>query len=268
MSERRVGLSSSCFYPLDGFEAVKRATLTGFDLLEVFLSTFSELEEPHLKAVRDWCSETGTKIVSVHPFTSSYEYMLFFSASRKRALESCEIYRKYFYAAASLGAKYVIFHGDKIKEPFCGMENYCDILCRVNDVAKSEGITLAHETVSVAHSCQPEFMRELIRLTGKGTVKFALDFKQIIRSGNSLSEMIDVLGNDIVHIHINDYAENQCRLPFAGDAGIEKYIDILEKNGYNGKYIIEVYNDNYRNDKEIFDSGRRLESYLKIGKEK
>lgn len=254
----RIGVSSACFYPEEAMDAIKRSVGLGFKNIEIFLNTFSELEEPHLKEVDILCRENGVKVTSVHPFTSGFEYMLFFSAHKKRAMESAEFYRKYFHAAARLGAEYAVFHGDSVKSPFFGMENYCEVLANVMRTAKEEGITLVHENVSTARAGNPEFMAELHRLFGEGNIKFVFDLKQTARGGFDSMKMLDAMGNDIVHVHINDWKDGECRLPYAGELDLEQVIGAIEKRGYNGKYMIEVYRHNFSLDSEITDAAALL----------
>lgn len=260
LDNTRIGISSACFYPTDTEEAFMRCVSLGFKNIEIFTCSFSELEDPFLARVKKIADDNGVKIPAIHPFTSGYEYLLFFSAYKKRSVESAEFYRKYFHAANLVGADFVVFHGDKTSAPFLGIENYCESYSRLCDVAKSEGITLAHECVSTARSGNPEFIGELHRNIGEGNIKFVFDLKQVVRGGYNPDDMLDAMGNDIVHVHINDYAENKCRLPYAGEMELDKIIGRIESTGYGGKYIIEVYSDNYKSDTEIVTSADILRS--------
>ncbi len=258
----RIGVSSACFYPDEALDAIKHSIDLGFKNLEIFLNTFSELEEPHLKAVNAMCRENGVKVVSVHPFTSGFEYMLFFSAHKKRAIESADIYRKYFHAAAVLGAEYTVFHGDSATSPFFGMDNYCEVLANLMRVAKEEGVTLVHENVSTARAGDPRFMKDLHERFGRGNIKFVFDLKQTARGGFDAMAMLYAMGDDIVHVHINDWLEGECRLPYAGKLDLDKVISRIEDSGYKGKYIIEVYRQNFSEDKEITHSAEILSAHL------
>ena len=254
----RIGLSSACFYPDDALDAIKHSIDLGFRNLEIFLNTFSELEMPHLERVNKLCRENGVRVVSVHPFTSGFEYMFFFSAHKQRARDSAEFYRKYFHAGAVLGADYTVFHGDAVKSPFFGMDNYCEVLANLMRVAKEEGVTLAHENVSTARAGNPEFMSELHKRFGDGNIKFVFDLKQTVRGGYDPMKMLDAMGDDIVHVHINDWKDGECRLPFAGELDVRGVIDRIESWGYSGNYIIEVYRHNFTNDDEIITAANTL----------
>ena len=231
----------------------------GFVNLEIFLNTFSELEEPYLKTIRKLCDENGVRVKSVHPFTSGFEYMFFFSAYKQRARDSIDyFYKKYFYAASYLGADYFVFHGDATKAPFFGMDNYCEVLSMLIDAAKSEGITLAHENVSTARAGDPSFMKELHDRFGDGNIKFVFDLKQAVRAGQKPHTMLDAMGSDIVHVHINDWMNGECRLPYAGTEDLDGIINRLESQGYDGKYMIEVYRKNFTDDSEIVTAANEL----------
>lgn len=262
MQKSRIGLSSACFYPEETLDSVKRCAELGFTNVEIFMNSFSELEKPYLRRVRAFCEESGTTVTSIHPFTSGYEYMLFFSAYKKRAGEAAEFYRKYFHAAAYLGAEFVVFHGDAVRAPFFGMDNYCEVLSRLMETAKSEGAVLAHENVSTARAGDPVFMKELHERFGQGNISFVFDLKQTLRGGYDPFAMLDAMRGDIRHIHINDWKDGECRLPYSGEVDVDKVISHIESDGYSGKYIIEVYHHNFDSTDEITTSGNRLREII------
>ena len=263
MIDPDIGISSACFYPDETLDAVKRCLELGFRNIEIFMNSFSELEEPYLRELASVCRSEGARIVSLHPFTSGYEYMLFFSAYKKRAADSCEFYRRYFHAAAYLGAEYTVFHGDSLRAPFVGMDRYCEVYALLAETAISEGVTLAHENVSSARGGDPAFMREL---RGRiGDISFVFDIKQALRAGHEPFEMIDAMGDRIRHVHINDWCygndgsrEDGCRLPGSGDLDLSGIIARLESSGYTGRYMIEVYRKNFNVPEDIAASAERL----------
>ncbi len=259
MGNSRIGISSACFYPEETLDSIKKCIDLGFANIEIFMNSFSELEEPYLKRIDTLCKGNGVKVTSIHPFTSGFEYMYFFSAYKKRAKDSIDyFYRKYFYAAAYLGADYFVFHGDSLKTPFFGMDNYCEVLSMLMEAAKSEGVTLIHENVSATKAGNPDFMKEIHDRFGVGGIKFVFDLKQTVRGGYDPHKMLDAMGDDIVHVHINDWFDGECRLPYAGALDVDEIISRLESDGYNGKYIIEVYRQNFKHESEISGAARLL----------
>ena len=255
----RIGISSACFYPKETLEAIKECISLGFKNIEIFMNSFSELEDCYLARIAEVCKDNGVKITSIHPFTSGFEYMYFFSAYKKRARDTIDyFYKKYFHAAAYLGAEYFVFHGDATRAPFFGMDNYCEVLAMLKEAAKSEGVTLAHENVSTARAGDPEFMNEIHKRFGEGNIKFVFDLKQTVRGGYDIERMLNVMGNDIVHVHINDWRDGECRLPYAGVLDLDSIINRIESSGYSGKYIIEVYRKNFTDSSEIISAADEL----------
>ncbi len=250
MTESRIGISSACFYPNETIDSVKICTELGFSNVEIFMNSFSELEKPYLTRLKQLCTSNQVKVTSIHPFTSGYEYMLFFSAYEKRAADSCGMYRKYFSAAAELGADFVVFHGDSMRAPFIGLERYTEVYAMLAETAKSEGVTLAQENVSAAHSGSAEFIASLRK--NLPDISFVLDIKQVLRAGQTPEAMIGAMGDRIKHIHINDWCfnggegrEDSCRLPGAGELDLGGIVKMIEDTGYDGRYMIEVYRKNF-----------------------
>lgn len=262
LNNSRLGMSSACFYPDETLEAVKHCIDLGFENIEIFINTFSELEKPYLDKISRCCLESGTRVVAIHPFTSGFEYLFFFSAYKKRAKEAAELYRKYFHAAAYLGADYSILHGDALKAPFFGLDNYCEVLEMLSQTAKEEGVMLIHENVSTARAGNPEFMKALREKIGKGKLKYAFDIKQAARGGYSPFDMLEAMGDDIVHVHINDWLDGECKLAYAGGLDLDGIISRLEAGGYSGKYIVEVYKKNFSRDDEISVCKKKIEEKL------
>ena len=109
----------------------------------------------------------------------------------------------------------------------------------------ARGNPLIHESRSEKH-------------IGAGNIKFVFDLKQTVRGGYDPFAMLDAMGDDIVHVHINDWKDGECRLPYAGELDVDRVIDRIESTGYAGKYIIEVYHHNFKDTSEIVRAGDKL----------
>lgn len=259
MTEKRIGISSACFYPKETIDSVRLCAELGFSNVEIFMNSFSELEMPYLRRLKELCQERSLKVTSIHPFTSGYEYMLFFSAYEKRAADSCGLYARYFSAAAELGADFVVFHGDSVRAPFIGLERYAEVYSMLADTAKREGAVLLQENVSSARSGSAEFILELRKMLPD--IGFVLDIKQVLRAGQAPEKMITAMGDRIKHIHINDWCfnagegrEDGCRLPGKGELELGAIVKMLEDNRYDGRYMIEVYRKNFTDLSDISES--------------
>ena len=94
--------------------------------------------------------------------------------------------------------------------------------------------------------------------------KLVLDVKQARRAGVDPKEFINAMGKSIVHVHLSDYSKDCDCLPPC-DEGLFDFEELfreLHKAGYNGKYMIELYSNNFSKENEILKSARYLEGIL------
>ena len=67
------GVSSACFFPLETADSVKILSEWHIPNIEIFFNSFQELKDGYLERLSALCREAGTKVVSIHPFTSNSE---------------------------------------------------------------------------------------------------------------------------------------------------------------------------------------------------
>lgn len=257
-----IGASSACFYPMETEKAFLHIAELGFNHSEIFFNSRSELERPfvrELKAIRD---AYGINVTSLHPYRSFAEGYNFFSSYERRFLDGVDNYKRYFDAAATLGAKYIVLHGSK-KHIDITPEQYADRFRRLNEVAHTFGCTVAHENVVEYIGAKPEFMQSMKNYLGDN-FKMVLDIKQARRAGVDPYEFIRIMGNNIVHVHLSDYSrECDCLPPCEeGLFDFTTFFKELHKVGFNGKYMIELYSNNYSKENEILKSAKYLEGIL------
>lgn len=239
------GVSTACFYP----ELTERsfACLSGFgaQAAELFFNAPSELSDCFTKHIAKTAEASGTKILSVHPFTSGLEPLLFFSDYRRRTLDAFELYKRYFHAANVLGAKIFVLHGDRkhSQKPY---HHYFDMFGELAYIGRTMGIEVAQENVPRCISYCPEFFQEMTEYLPDA--RFVLDTKQCIRAGYSIPQMIKAMGNRIIHVHISDHdAEHDCLPVGKGTMDIKAFLLELQKYGFDDGVILEVYRSNYGN---------------------
>ena len=108
------GISTACLYPMETERALDLLLGLGFRRFEVFLNCESELQRPFLRELKARADEYGAVFTSVHPFTSAMESSLLFGNYPRRTAEAFAFYRRYCEAAAYLGGKYVVIHGQPL----------------------------------------------------------------------------------------------------------------------------------------------------------
>ena len=263
----QIGASSACFYPLETEKSFLRLAKLGFTESEIFFNSVSELEPSFIKELKAIRDAYGMNIISFHPYESFAEGYRFFSRYERRFYDSVEGFKRYFEAAAELGAKYLVLHGSKGKIDI-PKEEYAERFGRLNETAEAFGCTVAHENVVDYSGATPEFMQFMKSQLGS-RFKMVLDVKQARRAKVDPYDFIRIMGDDIVHVHLSDFSENCDCLPPSekGLFDFERLFTELDKVGYKGKYIVELYSDNYNNETEILTSAKYLEGILnKINK--
>lgn len=262
----KTGISSSCFYPKDTCESLKLLGEHGVKNSEIFLNTFSELDDSYVSELEKVKEYYGMNIPSIHPFTSGIEPMLFFTEYKKRLLDGLDLYSRYFEAAQRLGAKILVFHGDKKGSPTSN-EIYAERYLALYELGQKYSVTVCQEDVPRCKCSDIEFILDMKRYLGE-KVAFTADFKQAIRSGMDVEEMIRAMGDRLLHVHISDSAPGQdCLAPSKGNADFDKLLGLLVECSNAQNIMIELYSKNFSGIDELIDSldflNKKLDDVMK-----
>lgn len=259
----RLGVSTACFYPQPLEEILPILAGLGVHAAEVFFNTESEFTSAFCARLAGQAREYGLDIVSVHPYTSLMEGLLLFSDYARRTEDGLAQYGRYFACAASLGARYFTFHGERNMGPpddEARWERRCAVYERLCALASENGITLAQENVAWCRSREPAFLAELHRRLP--ALRYTLDIKQAHRAGRHPNEFIDAVGDRIVNLHINDFSEEEsCLLPGEGEMDFADFFRRMRGAGYDGHALIEVYRANFASSEEMVRAIRGLERF-------
>ncbi|MFI3326472.1 MAG: sugar phosphate isomerase/epimerase [Clostridia bacterium] len=242
----KIGISTACLYPEYPEIALEQMINLGFKRYEFFVNSFLELEKDYLIKLKKMLDESGSKVVSLHPFTSLTEGLFFFDGYSRRFEDGINIYRKFFEAAQFLGAKYLVLHGlmRGRSGTFRGSdEDYCKTFSKISKVAKEYNVTLCQENVINYRSESIDFIKNMKRILGD-EVSFVFDIKQCLLAGEDPVDMIKAMGENLKHIHISDNDEqNTCLIPGKGDFDFKIIYKVLKEINYNNYVIIEVYSN-------------------------
>lgn len=248
----RIGISTSCFYPNTTEETLERIAALGFGEIEVFVNAPSESTVDYACRLRKRAKGLGLTVVAFHPFTSFAETYCLFGSYEPRRQDFYDIYKRYFEAAAAMGARVFNFHGCRSEWPI-GTEQYCDIYAALFESAKREGIRFSQENVTRHYAGHADFVREMKRILQKD-VCFTLDVKQAKRCGEDPCRIRDAMGENLIHFHASDYLDDgSCALP---GQGVCDYANILNEHIRSDAVtkVIEVYSDNYQQDSQLRDA--------------
>lgn len=254
-----IGVSSSCFYPALVEDSFRQAAQLGIKTAEIFVNSYCELSGSalrELKAIKDFYS---INVRSVHPFTSAFETVMFFSNYERRLTDSIEFYKNYFNAANELGAQMIVMHGGKTALPI-SPEEYASDFSRLMESARESGLYIAHENVREHHCENPAFMKKVADLVGDD-FRMVLDIKQCRRSHVSEYDFIRLLGGKIAQVHLSDNGGKgqDCLAPGKGNYDFKKLFSALNDAGYDKSAVIELYSNDFDGSDDIKRSLTYLE---------
>lgn len=254
------GVSTACFYPDMTENALAILAEGRVAATEVFLNSESELAPAYLRGLRRVADAAGMRILSVHPYTSGMEPLLFFSAYRRRFEDGRGFYRKYYQAANILGADIVVFHGN-VPQFHMEVAEYAERFGCLLEDARKDGVMLCHENVSRCEGCCPEFFQALSRHLPQA--KYVFDVKQAVRAGQDVFAFAEAIAGRIAHVHISDHKEGKdCLSIGEGVFHIQKFLSCLRSHGFDGGVIVELYRENYRDPVELFGGYQQLLRHL------
>ena len=80
----KIGVSTSCFYPLETEVSLENLGKAGIRHTEIFFNALSELKQSFVDMLLDIKSEYGITVASVHPTMSLAESFMIFSNCERR----------------------------------------------------------------------------------------------------------------------------------------------------------------------------------------
>ena len=182
------------------------------------------------------------------------EASLLFGDYPRRTQEAFDFYRRYMAAAAYLGGKYVVIHGQPQGHGKLTDEGYWERFGRLYRLGEEEGAYPAQENVRQHRAGTVEFVAGMARYLGD-SCGFVLDVKQCRMAGASIQEMARAMGKRLVHVHLSDEGEGSpCLLPGAGQFDHQAFRRLLEGQGFAGTVVTEVYRTSFSQFQELEDS--------------
>ena len=237
--------------------------------IEVFLNTFSEYQPDFVRLLRQRIDDAGLNVYSVHPMSNQFEAQLFSIHPRQKA-DAFSVYRQALNAGRLLEATHYVMHGS----PHLGgtaknleMERITPVFRELLDVAAEYGITLCLENVSWCFFHAPAFGAALKERLGDHRLKFVLDIKQAVRSGEDPFAFVEAVGEDLENWHLCDYAYDPAgklslKMPGKGQCDFVSLGTAMVNKGYRGPAFIEVYSDMYRDLDELKSSFEYMRTTL------
>lgn len=250
----QTGVSTACLYPMETERSLELLLRMGYRRFEVFFNCMEELGNPFLRELKRRAEAYGASFVSVHPFSSAAESTLLFGDYPRRTQEAFDFYRRYMAAAAYLGGKYVVIHGQPQGHGKLTDEGYWERFGQLYRLGEEEGAYPAQENVRQHRAGTVDFVAGMARYLGD-SCGFVLDVKQCRMAGASIQEMARAMGKRLVHVHLSDEDEGRpCLLPGAGRFNHQAFRQLLEGQGFTGTVVTEVYRTSFSQLKELENS--------------
>ncbi len=248
------GISTASLFVREKTEGALRILKDmGVKTAEVFLESYCEYNKEFGEILKKEKGEMN--IHSIHTLTTQFEPQLY-SINERAQKDSFDILQGVLACGKELNAKYYTFHGPaRLKRTpiTINFDKVGKITQKIVEDCRKYGITLAYENVHWSYYNYIGFFKELksrvIEL--KGT----LDIKQARQSNVHYKEFIKEMGGDIVTVHLSDINDSglMC-LPGYGKTDFYDLFSRLNDVGFNGALLIEVYQNDYKELDELFNS--------------
>lgn len=257
-----IGVSTACLYPLETEKALKELAVRGIKNVEIFMNAVNELEGEILSEMLATVEKYSVSVRSVHPFSSPMETLFLFGNYPRRTEYLIDMYKRYFEVMGRLSAKIFVLHGAILSSKVPD-DIYLERYLQLYRIGKEFGVTVAQENVSYCKSCDPEFLKKMSRQLGD-EVRFVIDLKQARRSNVDTFDLVDSIGEKIVHLHVSDGGEKSDCLPIGkGNFDFERLFSSMDRLGYDGTMIVELYRENYSSYDELTGCADTLGKMLK-----
>ena len=243
----RLGVSSGAFFPHVATEDVPAAAARlGLTDVEIMLQTASEYDPAFIRQLAAHSRAAGTAIHAVHTMHRLHPFL---DPYPRRAREAQELFQHGIEAAATLGAKVLVWHGFR-REQMTGPDAWDHFIALTAELAAAcgaAGITLGLENVSW---CALATVRDVVAFAGRlgevgpaEHVGFVFDPFQAAEAKANPFMILAAMGNRVVDVHISDYREGEKYgrhlPPGDGDLPWSALLRAVAGSGYGGPLMIE-----------------------------
>jgi sugar phosphate isomerase/epimerase len=243
----RIGMSTTCVYPLEPEHAFRLAKLAGFDGIEIMVT--QEESTQQAEHLLELSRRYALPILSVHAPVLLLTHFVWGRDPRVKLARTAEL-------AAAVGAESVVVH-----PPFRWQATYAlDFLRIVREISAEHGVVIAVENMFPW------------RAAGKNLKAYApgwdprimdcdavtLDFSHAALSGVDSLEFANDLGARLRHVHLCDgsgaIGEGQIfdehLLPGHGREPVAEVLEALVARGWSGSIVAEVNTRKARSERE------------------
>lgn len=248
-----IGVSTACMYPRLLEEVVEEYGKSGIRVIELFINSYSEMSSNYINELQRRMNYYGIEVCSVHPFTSGLEPLMFFSEYPRRVSDMLDVYKRFFEICQQLSADVFVLHGDR-KDSKTLPGFYAEQYNKLASAAAPFHVTVAQENICRCKSGDLDYMKKLSLLLGED-IKFVFDIKQAVRSGLNPFDVLDMMGDRVVHLHLNDHLpQKDCLLPGNGGFDFQRLAQLVKTYSHSPSMVIEVYRHDFQTTDDLLNS--------------
>lgn len=232
------------FYPLQHFfDTMQRLEVKNVDLWSGYPHFF--IDEDFRNKAKEICRmsrNAGTRIICCTPEQCRYPVNMA-ATDRETKERTIRYHLRCLEAAAALEAPmYQVVPGwGYFDQPIDdAWDSMCDSLSTISRRAGELGITVILEPLQIIESNlvgYPADCRKALTDVGEMNLKIVVDTCHMAIRGIDFQEYFDLLGDDIYHIHLNDYDQ----VPWGeGSLPLKDYLSVMSENAYDRYYTLEI----------------------------
>lgn len=233
----RIGMGTTCVYPLGIETAFRTAAELGFDGVEVMVSRDETTQSA--RTLRELADRYGTRVLSIHAPVLLLTHFVWGRDPRVKLERSAEL-------AAELGADTVVVH-----PPFRWQSGYAeDFLDIVRATAQASGVVVAVENMfpwKVGGRSMAGYVPDWNPL-GMDCDAVTLDFSHAALSGVDGLELANAFGDRLRHVHLCDGSGtpddtrvfDEHLVPGRGTQPVAAVLRSLAASGWDGSIVAEV----------------------------
>lgn len=252
------GVSTASLYPMYTEEALLYLAEQNIKNVEIFINSNAELHGGIFKRMLDIIKSYKLNVLSFHPLPI-LDNLFLFSDYDRRKQEFMQVYELYFKKMNELGAKILVIHGARADNKYSD-KIYFERYNELYELGIKYNITVAQENVFYCKSGNLDFLSAMSRELGNNA-KFVLDLKQAVRAGCTAFDIMDRVGEKIIHIHASDNGKKGDCLPIGkGEFDFKLFLSRLKEIGFNKGFLIELYRENFKEPDELKESVSILEN--------
>ena len=249
-----IGVSTaSLFLRYETRDALLLLNELGARVVEIFLESFSEYDEGYISSLK--ADLGGMTPHSLHTVTTQFEPQLFSDVTVQRK-DAYFFMEKICRGAREIGAKNYTLHGRAKVKKHAKFDDFPSYVKRFNELCEfcgGYGVEVCLENVEWAFYGVPGFFTKLKNECPK--LKTCFDLKQARISGFAAEDYIEEMAGRINTVHLSDVdGSGKMCLPGKGTVDFYKLFKTLDKAGFRGNMLVEVYKNDYNEVGEIAES--------------